>query len=249
MKMQETDSIDYYVFGSSRTLFHLDPMKIKSTTGKIGLNFGEIAAGPFETYLSVKNAISKNWVSQIFIQVDDKYFIEEPDKLGRLSWIPFLNENDVFNEFAMFGNDYYFYHYIPFYRYQRFDSKLGIRKVISNYTKSTSPMRSNGFQGLDKNTIKEIKSYNKKLSNRNRSYFYDKIEEFCALKGVVIHYFTSPYFDSKVSFEKFDGYFPNYFDFSSEIQDEGYFSDNFHLNYKGAQKFSELFAIHYFSNK
>jgi hypothetical protein len=244
--MNSQDTLDYAVFGSSRVLYHIDPIIIQKRSGKIGLNLGYIGAGPFETYLAVKEYLRKNKVRDVFIQVDRQYSKQNRDEIGQLSWIPYLKEDEIFKDFQIFGNEYLYYHYIPFYRYQKFESRLGLRSVISNITRPN--LNFNEKKGYNPVSVgfKGNKEFSIKMNNEKRSIYYDKIDELCKANNIKVYYFTAPYYNSDINFESLMSYFKEYKDFSNLILNKEYFADNIHLNKNGATQFTKHFCDIYF---
>ncbi len=244
-QMKQKDTLDYAIFGSSRAVYHINPILIKEKTGKEGKNFGYNASSSFEIYLTINEYLKNNFTKKIFIQVDYKYYKSNPDGVGKISWIPFINEENIYQYFKPFGNKYFLYNKIPFYRYQKFDSRLGIRYVFSNIIKGDNEfVNFNGyidrFGVLKKDTVfspKEIITVN--------PYFADLIT-ICKTKNIELIFFTSPIYRFNGSFKYLDERLPNYYSFSNTISEISLFSDPTHLNSKGAEVFTNLFIEHYF---
>ncbi len=247
--MEATDSLDYAIFGSSRALNHLIPSQIKTETGKVGINLAYNASSPFEIELTVREFLKRVHVPRIFIQVDHMFFKENPDGIGKISWIPFIKEKEIYESFKPYGQEYQFYHFIPFIRYQKFDSRLGYRYVLSNYLKKGNFVeldygfvRRNGE--IPKNASFSVPHSLEGVSNRH----FQKIEELCREKDVDVYFFTAPYYRLKGSLEQLKTELNQYHDFSNAIENSELFSNATHLNGKGAKEFTDLFIETYFNN-
>ena len=69
----------------------------------------------------------------MFIQVDYIFNQTQPDVLAIVGWLPFIKEKKVYSELIKYDNKYRLFKFIPFYRYQLFDPKIGVRNVSLIY--------------------------------------------------------------------------------------------------------------------
>ncbi|MDX1462853.1 MAG: hypothetical protein R3359_07335 [Marinirhabdus sp.] len=171
-----------------------------------------------------------------------------PDPNGEAPWMPYIEEEHVYETFQKYGGDYEAYRSIPFYRYMKYESALGFRNVLpallgSGYNYETDL----GYSPLH-TTLKEELEYIPDVDPEHENEVYVELIALCQAKGVQVHFFTSPAYKFVGNLSKFKMLLPDYIDFSDRIQDRQYFSDQTHVNDKGATLFTEIFIESYFSN-
>ena len=190
---------------------------------------------------------NNNNTKKIFLEIDYSYNGESPSKIGRIDWMPYLKEKQVYDYFEIYGLKYKLIRIIPFIRYQLYESRIGYRRVFSSLSKKDADFIFN--DGYIANTENEFpfkyKTFNRdyeKIVNSN----IDQIKNICKEKGIELHFFTSPIYKYPYDFNYFKELYPNYYDFSKTITEEHLFSDQTHLNYKGAEIFTKLFINQFF---
>ncbi|WP_310992275.1 hypothetical protein [Aequorivita marina] len=243
----QDEFLDYVVFGSSRGNNYVIPNLILDKTGQKGLNLAIQASGPLEIELAVKEYLKNNTAKRFFIQVDHWYNKENPDKTGQLSWLPFIVDDDVYEVFKPYGKEYIFYRYVPFYRYQMFDSRIGYRNVIlSQLNKGLEYSSSRGYtQAIGE--LKKDKPYKFSLKDKPNLHFIN-INEICKENDIEVVYFTAPIYRPEGSFDVLVKHLPNYHDLSNTIQDKNLFSNQIHVNKKGAKVFTNMLVDLFFES-
>lgn len=239
------DSLDYVLLGSSRCINHLQPELITKTTNKKGLNLGYASSGPVEIKLMLHEVIRNSNVKKVFIQVDYIFNQTQPDVLAIIGWLPFIKEKKVYSELIKYDDKYTLFKLIPFYRYQLFDPKIGIRNVSLIYLgKQGDFISSKGYIPINR-TLKKDTIFNKVINDKENKIF-NEIIEICLKNDIELHFFTSPIYNNRSDFGTLNKYLPNFKDFSNSISERNLFSDATHLNHQGASLFTEIFIETYF---
>ena len=242
---QMADSLDYVLLGSSRCIHNVKPALIGEMSGKKGLNLGYAASGPVEIKLMLQQIVAHITVEKVFIQVDNKYNTFQPDDLAQVSWMPYIKEPEIYAEFQKYDGSYWSYKNIPFYRYQIFEPKIGIRNVgLSLLGKEGDFIPQLGYKPVY-NVLKREDSFAKALKDRENPIFNEMIE-IGAEHNIEIFFFTAPIYNNHTDFSALSKYLPNYKDFSNAIGQRDLFADVTHLNEEGAERFTELFCRNYF---
>lgn len=250
MSLKATDTLDYAVFGSSRVLHYLDIDLVEQKTEKKGFNFGVQGSNIFEIKLGVLQIIKKNITKKIFIQVDYNWNNLKPSGRCTVEWLPYINNEEIWNEFEKVddSNEYLFHKRIPFYRYCKFDSKLGLRKTTLSFLgKRMKSIERKGFIPLE-GIIKE-EDFNKEITyvlENNMNLHIEDIVKLCNSKGVEIQFFTAPILNFRGDLTVLKTELKNYHDFSNALKRTDLFSDNEHVNGEGAIKFTNMFIEKYF---
>jgi hypothetical protein len=242
MALDSTDRYDYVILGSSRSLNNLDPAQIEQLTGKRGINLGVSSGQPFDTKLFFQQLIKKRITKSIYIQVDDGWNNWDLGHKSISGWLPYMKEEYIWEEFKELENkEYYYVKNIPFYKYAKFDSEIGVRDFLK------------GFTGQRLSTIKTFGhvAYHKVLKKENRSLEYNislldkanphitEILELSKINDIDIIFFTAPIFNANHDHALLHKYLPNYFDFTYLIKNPELFADRRHLNGAGVAYFGE----------
>lgn len=235
---------DYALFGSSRCIYHLNPVTIDKQIGLNGINLGYSGSNPFEIKLMVKKFLDKYNPSQIFIQVDDRYNREHRDPVSITPWIPFIDNDYNYQEISHYDDQAFYLKNIPFYRYTHYESKLGFRNVFFSAFKKNSFHEKKGFKEIKKE-IRNVKPHRYVLEDKPNKHLKE-IENWCKEKDIDVYFFTAPYLKREINTEIIDKHLNNYHDFSQIYSDLKLFSDPTHLNWRGAEKFTDVFISHYF---
>lgn len=238
---------DYALFGSSRCIYHLNPMIIDKQTGLSGINLGYSGSNSFEIKLMVKKFISKYNPSKIFIQVDDRYNIEHRDPVSITPWIPFIKNDYIYEEISQYDAEAYYLRHLPFYRYTQYETSLGFRNVLFGWFKENSFDERKGFTDL-RQVVNNVKPDEYILADRSNKHL-EEIEQWCIEKNIELYFFTSPYLKRDINTDVLAKHLNNYHDFSQIYSNLKLFKDPTHLNWIGAEKFTNHFTDHYFDRE
>ncbi len=244
MSFKTKDTLDYALFGSSRCIHSVDPTMINEKLGTNGLNLAYQASNPLEVKLTLKTLLKKQHVNRIFIQVDYSYNQHGPHPLAEIAWMPFLKEDYVYNEYKIYDVKYWYLKNIPFYRYMKYDSKIGFRDLLFNYTKKSIVPENFGYAPLY--DVMQKYEANKSKPKAIKNPHIEEVMKICKERGIKIEFFTAPIYSFEGDNSAFGKMLPNYTDFTGSITDRTKFQDNTHINDDGAKEFTEIFMNHYF---
>ncbi|WP_159023054.1 hypothetical protein [Formosa sp. L2A11] len=250
MQLTPKDSLDYVILGSSRALHGLDPLLIKKQTQKKGFNFGVPGSSFFEIKLTVKQLLKKNITKNIYIQVDYIWNEVYNSEVPTIGWLTYINDREIYNDFKEIDskNEYILYNKIPFYRYIKFDSKLGFRELLmSLFNRHTSEIENSGYAPLF-GKLKNSKSTFKYTLNQNINPHVAEIIALCKKNNINVFFFTAPIYNFQGNNTVLTKNLTNYTDFSNSVSDFKLYQDNTHLNINGSELFTELFIKTYFNH-
>lgn len=247
--LDKNDSYDYAVFGSSRVHFNLDVLSIYKRTGIKGVNLGYPGSNNFEINLMVKLFLRDHRVNSIFIQVDNQYNKTHNDPIAVIPFIPFIRDSIIYTNLQRVLPNAAALKYVPFYRYIRYDSKLGFRELIMSFYKNNLFEHQLGFaEPSTKSNKHKEKTFEYQIS-ADSNIWIEEIIDLCKEKNIEIYFYTAPIYKSVGNLDDLNVVLPHYTNFSSTITDPDKFQDYYHLNKEGTRDFSELFADYYFKNK
>lgn len=244
---EDKSNFDYVILGSSRSLHTINPVQIDTQIGKNGINLGSPANGPFEIRLMFEEFIKHAQAKKVFIQVDYRNS-EVPDPLGRVGWMPYITDDAIYNSFKHYEGDYHLYKYLPYYRFLKFDPKIGLRNVVLSLGgKGKTISEFNGFIPID-HQIKDVKKLDPNYPTAPNQHLI-AIQEKAQELGMEVHFFTAPIFNNSFDFGPFNSYLHDYKDLSNRLTNPAYFADNTHCNQEGAVAFTDIFINEYFRSK
>tara|TARA_R110000751_G_scaffold61569_3_gene127851 strand:+ start:1804 stop:2676 length:873 start_codon:yes stop_codon:yes gene_type:complete len=245
--LEANQEFDYALFGSSRVFFHLNPKQIKNETGLNGINLSYPAADNFEIKLMVKEFFKHQKAKKIFIQVDDRFNVENYNDLAVIPWMPFIKEESIYEDIRKLDSTAFCKRYLPFYRYMLYDSKLGFREVVLSFFKPNMFGDTNGFAPMNGHMSEKSKRLSLHITDKKNKHL-EAIIEICKKENVELYFFTAPYYNTQLNTDVLEKQLPNYKDFYDSLNDINSFSDHLHLNEKGAEQFTTLFSDTYFKN-
>ncbi len=245
--LENKPQLEYLILGSSRANYTLEPTLIEAKTGKKGYNLGMNSCNIIETQALLEEFLQHGDTKAVYVQTDSQYRQDFPDPIGEVVWMPYLYEKEVFEHFEDFGNRYSAYRYVPFYRYQKFGGRLGAREVFSSlFGTGYDYERTKGYMPRY-GVLEEEKEFIPDIALVEENCYYTALVAFCETRNIDIYFFTAPYYKFEGDIELLNTFLPNYTNFADSLKNREYFSDQIHLNTKGAKRFTEIFMETYFS--
>jgi hypothetical protein len=236
--------VDYIFLGSSRVENGIVPELIMYKTGKIAINLGFQAAKMSDIYIMLKLIKEYNIKAEkIFIQIDYIFNIEDGHS-NVLEWelMPFIRENQITKEYFNnhFSDKRELYN-IPFYRYCRYEPKIGFREFFLNTVNKETPVIKNyGFVPLYGNSTEHNNTLPAEINAENK--YYDEVKKFIKNNNMKVLYFCAPFCKHTKNLffvNKLKNKIPELYDFSQVVSDDAMFQNCSHLNREGAFFFTE----------
>ena len=237
--------IDYIFIGSSRVDNAIDPQIIQSVTGNTSINLG-IQGGKLDDSFFLLQLLTKQNIKSktIFIQVDYVYNFLDNSEILKSTLMPYIH-NDFFSSFIQQRDpDYWALKNLPFYRYLRYDYKIGFREFFNtSIGKKPHIDLQHGYSpnignGEDKMTL----FLPDHILDQNPSI--NAINSFAEKNNLKIIYFIAPLCSGTENIEfvtKLREKLPVLWDFSTVLfNEEKHFYDCAHLNDFGAKEFSKI---------
>ena len=231
---------DLVVLGSSRANNHIVTNQIKKK-GLTTYNFGRSGASLEDSFVLLKLLIHSSKVKNVWLELDLNIQNETYAKVNRINALPYITKSALLNDYyANQIEDYKFYKNIPFYRFAKFDSRLGFREFFFNAIhKKSKHLDQSGFTplyGTSNNLFYDIRD---KSPKRNK--FYDAIKKLCKEHQINLVCFTTPICKETLGreyFDKIQALYPEVLRFENIITADKYFSTCGHMNIDGAKLFT-----------
>ncbi|WP_418263863.1 hypothetical protein [Flavobacterium faecale] len=237
--------IDYIFLGSSRVENAIIPKLIYDKTGKSAINLG-FPASKLNDVFTILKLIKKYQIKfhKVYIQVDYIYNMEDGHS-NVLEWqlMPFINENEITRAyFNQYFRDNREVSMIPFYRYCRYEPKIGFREFFLNTLDKSTPLIKNlGFIPLEGTSSNSHYSLPAEIKRNNKCF--DQIDLFVRENNMNVSYFCAPFslHAENLSFvEKLQLKIPGLYNFSKVVTNDAMFQNYSHLNRDGATFFTEI---------
>ncbi|WP_317048395.1 hypothetical protein [Flavobacterium tistrianum] len=231
---------DVVILGSSRANNHF-VTQMFTDKGLKAFNFGMQGSKLFESDLVLKLLLEKkNKIKNVIIDVDVTLKTEKKSEGMSLRFLPYLHNSEVIKKHFETQNDFNVIYYIPFFRYLKFDTKIGFREMFFYaLNKKNKEQNNGGYSPLSPNNGKmppEVLNFQPK---RNR--YYEEIKKICKLNNIRLIAFMTPVCENAVGndyFKKVNQIYPEIYNYENMVIEDKYFSNCGHMNDMGAKKFT-----------
>ncbi|MDQ6529633.1 hypothetical protein [Flavobacterium sp. LHD-85] len=231
---------DVVILGSSRANNHF-VTQMFTDKGLKAFNFGMQGSKLFESDLILKLLLEKNnKIKTVIIDVDVTLRTEEKSDGTSLKFLPYLHDSSLIKEHFENQNDFNILYYVPFYRYLKFDTKIGFREMLFNVlNRKSKELDNGGYNSLPDNNgnLKaEILDFQPK---RNR--YYEEIRKICKLNSIKLIAVMTPMCENAVGkdyFKKVNQLYPEIYNYENTVVEDKYFSSCGHMSNDGARLFT-----------
>lgn len=234
---------DIAFLGSSRTENHIDCELIEKLTGKSCVNLG-ISGGTIGDMLVLMTLTETKSVTfnEVFLQVDYSYNYSGMSNNFKASLVPYIKNESVKNQLKNNSENYY-YRYVPFYRYMKYDKVVGFREISSIiFNKKPKIDHNIGFAPKSGNGSAISGKLPKAFKDRNLEL--EELVKLLEVKNIELSCFTAPfciYMENRESMNLLKERVPNFKNYIYVFDDNPeYFFNCGHLNVEGARVFTEI---------
>lgn len=231
---------DVVILGSSRANNHF-VTQMFTEKGVKTFNFGMQGSKLFESDLVLKLLLEKkNKIKNVIIDVDVTLKSENKSDGTFLKFLPYFHSSPVIKEHFEELDDFYSIYYIPFYRYLKFDAKIGFREMFfCLLNKKSSEIDNGGYAALpfsNKDIEGEVLN-----SNPKKNKYYEEIKRICKMNNINLIAIMTPMCEKAVVndyFKKVNQLYPEIHNYEGIITEDKYFSSCGHMNDMGAKIFT-----------
>lgn len=238
----ENQNFDYVFLGSSRVENHINNNLIKQKLNKDVINLGISGANLSDNLLLLKVFIQNNKCKELWLQLDYMFNTDNMSDIVGTDILPYIYSNNIVsNHIKTYNDDYLYLKYIPFYKYMSSDYKIGFREFYFNLiSKKVKYNLKDGFIPKEGNYVNNNFKLPTHINDQNNSL--NEIITICAKEKIKLVLFTAPFSKNTENISYIDSLkskFPNLKDYSRLFDDNKYFKDKGHLNFEGANLFTE----------
>ena len=237
----KNEKYDVVFMGTSRANNHF-VTKIFENKGYKAFNYGISGSHLFETSLLLKLMIANNYeIENLVLEADLSICNEKRDEGTTARFMPYIHGNEIIKKHYENESDFYQIYYLPFYRYIKFDNKIGFREVYDVAAKKpTNTLQNKGYyplishkKGNMKNDISSLKVI--------RNKYYEEIKQICKQNNIKLTVVMTPMCANTKGlnyFDKVQQLYPEIHNFENVVTDDAYFASCGHLNDEGAKMYT-----------
>jgi hypothetical protein len=232
---------DVIILGTSRANNHF-VSELFEKEGLKTFNYGMSGSHLFETSLLLKLMVERGWkIKNVIVETDLNLSNEKRDDGTFGRFMPFMHQSKTITTHFKNEADFMELYYVPFYRYLKFDEKIGFRawyKTLIN--EPTNLMQYQGYYPLGKNPKANMKNNIENLKPLHNRYF-EEIKQICEANSINLIAVTTPMCSNVKGmeyFKKVKALYPEIKEYEHLVEGDQYFSSCGHLNDKGARLFT-----------
>ena len=228
---------DVVIMGTSRANNHF-VTDLFEKKGLKSFNYGISGSHLFETSLLLKLMMANKFqIKNLILEADLSICNEKRDEGTTARFMPYIHTNSIIKEHYKHESDFKQLYYVPFYRYIKFDAKIGFREVYEVLSKKpTNTLYNKGYYPLisdKKGSMKNDISTLKVIRNK----YYEAIKQMCQQNNINLIVVMTPMCKNTKGLDYFDKVkkqYPEINNFENTVTDDRYFASCGHLNNEGA---------------
>ncbi len=240
---------DVIIMGTSRANNHF-VTNLFEKKGLKSFNYGISGSHLFETSLLLKVMIANKFqIKNLILEADLSICNEKRDEGTTARFMPYIHTNSIIKEHYKNESDFKKLFYLPFYRYIKFDAKIGFREVYEVLSKKpTNTLQNKGYYPLisdKKGSMKNDISTLKVIRNK----YYEEIKKICKQNNINLIVVMTPMCQNTKGLDYFDKVkkqYPEINNFENIVTDDRYFASCGHLNNEGANIFTNYIINTFF---
>lgn len=230
---------DAVILGSSRANNHI-VTEMFTDKGLVAFNFGMQGSKLFESDLILKLLLDKgNKIKTVIVDVDVTLKTDKKSEATILKFLPYLHQSDIIQDHLRILPNYSYFNYIPFYRYLKYDSKIGFREAFfSGINKKSKELDFGGFSALTSKYDNSVENLEK---NPLRNIYYEELRETCKKNNINLVALMMPVCENAVGmnyFAKVKKMYPEVYNYENVVREDRYFKSCGHMNDIGAKIFT-----------
>ena len=245
------EKYDVVILGSSRANNHFVAPMFEER-GLKTFNYGMSGGHLFEASLLLQLMIERNYqIKNVILEADLNLSNDHQAEGISAKFLPFLHESETIRRHFENESDFMELYYIPFYRYVKYDAKIGVREVWdTSRNKPTSLLDNKGYYPLGKKPNANMKNNIANLNPLKKNQYYYKIKQLCEQKGINFIAIMTPMCENTKGMDYFDKVkklYPEIHNYENAVLEDKYFSSCGHLNDAGARLFTARILKDFFN--
>lgn len=242
---------DVIVLGSSRANNHFVSQMFENV-GLKTFNYGMSGGHLFESSLLLKLMIERKYkIKNIILEADLNLSNDQESDGVSAKFLPYIHNSNVIKEHFSGQKNFNELYYIPFYRYIKYDSKIGFREIFKIESKEkTNALDNLGFYPLKKHKSGNMKNNIVNLNPLPHNKYYEEIKNICKDNNINLITVMTPMCENVVGMNYFDKVkkaYPEIHNYENVVVDNKYFSSCGHMTDAGAKIFTARILKDFFN--
>ncbi|MBA0884740.1 hypothetical protein [Flavobacterium undicola] len=241
---------DVVILGSSRANNHF-VSEMFEQKGLKTFNYGMSGGHLFEADLMLKLMLERKYkIKTVILEADLNLCNEHQAEGVAAKYLPYFYVSETVRKHFENEDDFKELYYIPFYRYIKYETKIGFREMFFSMIHKKSKLLDNGGYyslGTTKGNMKNnIISLNPLAHNK----YYEEIKQLCKANNINFIAVMTPMCENVVGMDYFDKVkksYPEIYNYENVVLEDKYFSSCGHMNNAGARIFTTRIINDFFS--
>ncbi|OXA81474.1 hypothetical protein SAMN05444397_103235 [Flavobacterium aquidurense] len=238
----EPQQYDVIILGSSRANNHF-VSKMFEDKGFKTFNYGMSGGHLFEASLMLKLMIERKYsIKNVVLEADLNLSNDNESEGVSAKFLPYIHNSEVIKDHFSSQENFNELYYIPFYRYIKYDSKIGFRETYKIVTHQTTNALDNlGFYPLKKHKNGNMKNNIVNLNPLPHNKYYEEIKNICKANNINFIAVMTPMCENVTGmnyFEKVKKAYPEIHNYENIVIENKYFSSCGHMTDEGAKMFT-----------
>ncbi|AOW08121.1 hypothetical protein [Flavobacterium gilvum] len=242
---------DVIILGSSRANNHFVAQMFEEK-GLKTFNYGMSGGHLFEASLLLKLMIERNYqIKNVILEADLNLSNDHQAEGISAKFLPYLHKSEVIRKHFEQESDFNELYYIPFYRYIKYDTKIGFREIFKIVKcERTSALDNLGYYPLVRHKKGNMKNDIVNLKPLPHNKYYEEIKSICKANNINFIAVMTPMCENVVGMNYFDKVkktYPEIHNYENVVVENKYFSSCGHMNDTGARLFTAIILRDFFN--
>lgn len=241
---------DVVILGSSRANNHF-VTEMFEQQGLKTFNYGISGGHLFEADLLLKLMLERKYkIKTVVLEADLNLSNEHRAEGIAAAFLPYIHRSEIIKNHFSNEADFRELYYIPFYRYVKYETRIGVREMFFNLIhKKSKLLEHGGFYALGKNKKGRMKNNISTLEPLKNKY-YEDIKRICLANKINFIAVMTPMCENTKGmhyFEKVKKAYPEIHNYENVVTEDQYFSSCGHMNDTGARLFTDRIINDFFT--
>lgn len=241
---------DVVILGSSRANNHFVSQMFEDKRIKT-FNYGMSGGHLFEASLMLKLMIERKYdIKNVILEADLNLSNDQESEGVAAKFLPYIHCSEVIKDHFSTEPNFNELYYVPFYRYIKFDSKIGFREIYKIAKgEKTNALDNLGFYPLQKHKNGNMKNNILNLNPLPHNKYYEEIKSLCKKHNINFLAVMTPMCENVVGMNYFDKVkkaYPEIHNYENSVVENKYFSSCGHMTDEGAKLFTDRIIKDFF---
>ncbi|MNL02306.1 hypothetical protein D3C87_1228070 [compost metagenome] len=206
-------------------------------------NYGMSGGHLFEASLMLKLMVERKYsIKNVILEADLNLSNDKESEGVAAKFLPYIHNSEVVKDHFESQKNFNELYYVPFYRYIKYDAKIGFREIYKIATdKTTNALDNLGFYPLKKHKNGNMKNNIVNLNPLPHNKYYEEIKNICKANNINFIAVMTPMCENVTGMNYFDKVkkaYPEIHNYENVVIEDKYFSSCGHMTDTGAKIFT-----------